>query len=325
MSKFILSDKSEKKFINPSKAMANADRKAVVLKGTSLLLFVAAVILSSFAAPPQAKGQEEKNTCLVPYEETIWYLLDNVYYKLYGKEYDPKDTSFYYNPYKIMVDTCTGLIWAKETFKMEFEHNIIPRKEIYEDNKLIYYTWEDILDKYKECKEGFKQLEAKFGKFKFVDRWTIAPDTSVYVGKEGTVEYKRQLHIIFDNYVCSATPYYAPDGPMAFIEKINLVQWPYFDWGLSGHYFNVGGITEAPQYDILDIYPNIIKNELTIELPANYTALPTAVDVYDTAGNTVKTVYTEFNTEQKINVSNLPDGHYIIKVGNSIGKFIIAR
>ncbi len=57
MSKFILSDKSEKKFINPSKAMANADRKAVVLKGTSLLLFVAAVILSSLALPPQAKGQ----------------------------------------------------------------------------------------------------------------------------------------------------------------------------------------------------------------------------------------------------------------------------
>jgi hypothetical protein len=286
--------------------------------------------------PVKAKAEEkEYKPYLMLYEEyhkvsliASW----NTLYK-YEKEYDPTDTIFFYNPYKIMVDTnWKGEVppflepppcWSKKCFIVRFERNIIPRKEIYEDNRLIYYTIDDILPKHEKTIQDFKKLEEKWGKFRFVDTYSAYPDTTHYWFGTDTIEHKRELSIEFDNYV--PTQCYASIECLD-LKKVDLVNYAWFEWGIDGLAFH-SDIFENnnPKFKELLLFPNITSEEITIILNNIDLTLPNAITVTDITGKVVKSLYIGLDTEQNIDVRNLPSGHYNIQIGNYIGKFIIRR
>jgi hypothetical protein len=76
-----------------------------------------AMLTSLFSARTLNLYAEEKEykPSLVLYEEYCKEKLRNVYYMQTGKEYDPKDTTFFYNPYSVMLDTNWGKFAAAGT------------------------------------------------------------------------------------------------------------------------------------------------------------------------------------------------------------------
>lgn len=67
----------------------------------------------------------------------------------------------------------------------------------------------------------------------------------------------------------------------------------------------------------LALYPNPVKDELNISFSG--TVNDTATAIYDLTG---RQVFSEKLNASKINVSNLPAGIYIIKIGDRTGKFV---
>jgi len=290
--------------------------------------------------PAEIKADEkEYKPILVLYEEYYLEELKAGYYQKYGKEYDPKDTTFFYNPYKVMVDVnwenayplgypfpSDGRppAWITKLFCGYFTKNIIPRKEIDPENKPIYYTIDDILPKYEKCKDGLRQLEKKFGKFQIIDLETSSPDT--------TAAYNRALYFIFENYVPLQT---YPQKEIA-IESVVVIEsiMDVFKSIDLAHYlvvYNDGmtgiltGSIKVPEYNELLLYPSIVTDLLTIVVNEENTIIPQQINIFDINGKVVKSLYTGLDTEQNINVSNLPNGHYFIKLGKFLGKFTVRR
>lgn len=311
------------------------------------ILFTAliAVFVTScfFAATSKifAEGNDKYEPKLVLYEEYWKEMLERRWEFWYGKdkEYDPTDTTFFYNPYKVMVDVNwekaypagTGCptdppFWGTYDFQLSFEKNIIPRKEIDPENKPVYYTIDDILPQYEKCIEGFKQLETRYGKFKFVDKNTILPDTVAAI-PDKQVEIRRGLKIEFESYVPAYRSYFEPEYPVKLdtgminiLESINLVVNAWFDAGLDGRYF-LTGIAE-PEYYELQFYPSIATTELTIMLNEEDIFIPKEIKIFNNLGKIVKSLYTGLATKQNININSLPTGHYTVQIGKYIGRFI---
>jgi hypothetical protein len=285
------------------------------MKSKFYLALLATILISSLSSRTNILFAEdtEHTPCLILYEE---YLA-----KKYHISVDEvvQDTSIFYNPYKVMVDTCGGynpeyLRYMTHYFEVEFKKNIIPRDTIYEDNRLIYYTIDDILPQYEECIEGFKKMEVKFGKFKFVDRNTKRRDTT-------TSFPNRKLSIIFENYVQEAMYYWNWDFGIDEIDIGGVCV-----NGLSGKYFYEGVIiNNTISADNLLIKPNIAINQITIILSEEDIQLPKAINIFDSTGTQVKIQYTGLYTEHNIDISNLPIGRYTIQLGSKIGHFIITR
>ena len=307
------------------------------LSQTTATILVAIIITFSMGVmnPIEIKAADtqpiEKDECgerckpgLVLYEKHRYGNLVAHYKELYGKEYDPKDTLFFYNPDRTMIDTNSGYMWAKRYFRVYFTKNIIPRSENYPDNRLIYYTIDDILPKYKSTIEGFRKLQEKFGKFRFVDTWTVDPDT---------MAYGRSLDIEFDNYVLELrydytyVNGYIVEPPVKYLDRIDLVRSAGYISTIRGTCFNTGGGGQGinnnmPQYYQLLVRPNESSEQITIYLPEKLTLYPHTIHILDTSGNIIKCFTTDISLEQDINISSLPTGKYIIQVDNYRGIFI---
>ncbi len=226
--------------------------------------------------------------------------------------------------------------WLKCYFVVWFSSNIIPRGEIYEDNRLIYYTIDDILPKYEKTIQDFRKLEEKWGKFRFVDMLTSYPDTTVYI-EDKQAKSDRCLYIEFDSYIPSYswmsdlysydTNYhnkvgkdstlYADIENMEFTHHLNLIS------GLSGSFFALGSISSKTDFLYLEIYPNIASEQITLYLPEALIMLPKVIRIVNTTGSVVKLFYTGIDAQQTVNVSNLPSGHYFVLIDNYVGSFIV--
>jgi hypothetical protein len=288
------------------------------MKTKFYLALLATILISSLSARTYLFAEEDTTYVpeLILYEEYFKTEFEGAYQSIYGKEYDPTDTTFFNNPYKIMIDKKDNnffdILYGTHYFEVDFTKNIIPRDTIYEDNRLIYYTIDDILPQYQNCIEGFKQIEARYGKFRFVDRNTNKPDSTKLFPR-------RELSIIFDNYIRVYGDYLY----WYFIDELNGGT-VFFDKGMMlGTFWQLGNIEQKQsKYEFLPIEPNISSDEIIITLEEKDILFPHIINIIDSAGNIIRMVQTGLSTKQEVNVSNLPIGTYTVQLGNKLGKFI---
>jgi len=75
----------------------------------------------------------------------------------------------------------------------------------------------------------------------------------------------------------------------------------------------------------ISIYPNPTNTELTINFSNNTTASSCKVSIYNIQGNVVKTIGRNLASIEKINVSNLSSGLYILKINANNGEQLIHK
>jgi len=75
----------------------------------------------------------------------------------------------------------------------------------------------------------------------------------------------------------------------------------------------------------ISIYPNPTNTELTINFSNNTTASSCKVSIYNVQGNVVKTIGHNLASIEKINVSNLSSGLYILKINANNGEQLIHK
>lgn len=300
------------------------------MKKSILLKVLLAALFISFLSAAELKSQggnesKEKPDNLILLEDYLRPKLEECYpYFRNGKSYDPSDTLYFHNPYKVMIDT-NGLenclyLWQddryyiKKEFHINLYNNIIPR-DVYPDKEVIYYTIDDILPQYEDCIKAFREIESKYGKFRFVDEYPQYPDTLPEIpGKQ--VRMYRNLCLEFDDYV--------PQLYMTkLLESIEIVERASCNNFLSGDILCAGNVKE--DYNNLPLYPSIANNFIKFNLSVGDIAIPQFITIFDNTGYEVKRVYTSLDPEQTILVNDLPSGFYTVLVGNNVGKFIIAR
>ncbi|ASK30937.1 metalloprotease [Chryseobacterium sp. T16E-39] len=72
----------------------------------------------------------------------------------------------------------------------------------------------------------------------------------------------------------------------------------------------------------ISIYPNPVKDEFSIKVPSNNDLSGiTTVAIYDLTGKLVSTEYINLNQQQKVNVSKLINGAYMVKITNKTINF----
>jgi len=271
--------------------------------------------------------------------------LEDAYQYRYGKPWDPTDTVFFRNPDSVMIDISwehypESAIWTKRYITVGFDKNIIPRKETYEDNRMLYYTIEDILPQYEKTIEGFRKIEERYGKFKFVDVNTAYPDTTHYWIEGNEIHHRRGFWLEFENYVPALLqlhPTYNPRGYSGYkdyrdiglghifedISDIELVRSDVWmtDW-FHGTVFNTS-IPTKTKFIHLEIHPNVASDQITLYLPETLTVLPKIIQIMDATGTVVKLFSTGIDTQQILNISGLHSGRYFIQIDNYIGSFIV--
>ncbi len=298
------------------------------MKKSISLTVLAVLFLSLFTAIKlqcQDEVENESTPQLIPLEDYIRPIL-KMAYKEYsgGKPYDPTDTKFFHNGYEAKVDTTgsngdidswmTTRLYVKKDYLLYFYNNIIPR-DIYPENPTLYYTIDDILPQYENYIKEFHAIEAKYGKFRFVDKRAQYPDTLPEIPDKQLRQY-RCLHLEFDNYI----PAMEVNN---LLKSLDFIESSIFLHGFSGEFFNAGGIVS--KYNLLPLYPSIANSYIKIQLSESDLLFPQLISIFDSNGKEVKQLYTNLESEQTIKVNNLPVGYYTIKVGNYVANFLIAR
>ena len=103
---------------------------------------------------------------------------------------------------------------------------------------------------------------------------------------------------------------------VAFGEDING---ELFVSNLSGQIYKLTDASLSTDEQFLrnvSIYPNPSKDEINIDLSNNSFSTSTEISIYNIEGKLVKTVTCNDNSIQKINISKLSDGIYVLKVKN---------
>ncbi|MDR0830730.1 MAG: endonuclease [Prevotellaceae bacterium] len=93
-------------------------------------------------------------------------------------------------------------------------------------------------------------------------------------------------------------------------------------WGDSIGYVwhsNSPSAIEEVKFSTLEIYPNPVETELVV---SGQWLVVSDVQIFDITGKTVLATHYSLLTTNSIDVSNLPQGLYFIKINNQIGKFI---
>lgn len=216
--------------------------------------------------------------------------------------------SLIYNPDSVMVDTCgvvffipgervTGYMYAKQFFSVDFKHNILPTPLAPEDT-IIELQWQTIDSiTYGVTREGFRQLEQRFGSFVFREPKPHEPDTTQFL--------PRVLYIRFENYVNI-------DSVEKYLLTIPLVKkrW-YMNRWLDGRFLSV-----SSQYKNISIklYPNPASENITITFPTDF-SFKTVVKLCDITGREIllKEIPSDENN-YTFSLKEFPVGVYVLEV-----------
>jgi hypothetical protein len=317
------------------------------MKSLVFAAILTAALASSFSARTINLYADDKETekvgeykpVLVPYEEYYKDMLKMRYEYYIGKEYDPRDTTFFFNSYKIMVDTnarnayvdgenfpSEPYFWVKKYIQVKFTERIFDIK-VDKENSITYYTLADVKPKFEKTRKDLENLERMYGKFRFVDLEPDVPDDHHIFNKE--------LYLEFENYIPAHTGHYFAKNLLdtsvlcVLQYDVDKIEWPFLIKGFTGKLFemmngNVNNINEIRTFS-LEVYPTVANEQITINLNNIDLALPNAITIIDTNGKVVKLLYTGLDMEQTINVSDLPNGHYFIKSGKFVGQFTVRR
>jgi len=213
------------------------------------------------------------------------------------------------NPDSVKIDTCIDSptynhIFAKEFFTVQFEYNVLPRVDSTYGDSIVEYRWYDIDTNYNETRNGFSELEKKFGTFYFREIYRYEPDT--------TENEKRQLRIRFDEYV-------DVDTVVGFIKTIPLLT--------DVLYILRAGVLVDIKSEKLNsnneysIYPQPANDILHIH--AKTQSQTTIIDIINMIGQIVFTKKYQSENLINLNISYLNPGVYILKINNFYIKIII--
>jgi len=86
--------------------------------------------------------------------------------------------------------------------------------------------------------------------------------------------------------------------------------------------------TSNPSRDVVNVYPNPAQNLLTVDFSLN-SPKPVTIEIINAAAsivfNTTNTLGQTGSNSMKIDLKNLPNGTYFLRVGSEVKKFIISR
>jgi hypothetical protein len=225
----------------------------------------------------------------------------------------------YVNPDSIKVDSCTnsitfGQAYAKVWFAVQFIYNVLPRGDppTYDSN--YEYTWQDIDEAYSLTRDGFQQLEKKFGIFWFRDVHLGFPDTSA---DTTSMMPWRQLDIRFGNYVNI-------DSVIVFLKAITYVKWCDYMWMAGIKYWvpEDEGIKARKSENII-IYPQPAGDNVIIQ-GLTYNGYD-QIEIFSTTGYLLRSSEITPYSDIDFKTEDLPSGYYFLKIGKIILPLIISR
>lgn len=104
--------------------------------------------------------------------------------------------------------------------------------------------------------------------------------------------------------------------------KSDSIQDYYNDTLVQGYYLPAclpGAVAEGPQLNTLSVFPNPVKDQLTLDLPPTLNGLPLTVTMHDLAGRLVQQHKTTGSQKQRIDVADLPAGLYFLRIKSPTG------
>jgi hypothetical protein len=254
------------------------------------ILFVVALIIAYLLVPQIA-------TCYCPEpDSTCFWMFPN----------EPQWG--YVNPDSVMVDSCdespTYKMWYAKKYDISFNRN----KYYFSAKPLPYdslVTWEAIDTSFHEVREAFKQIYDSCGKYK-MKRSELVPNDSLFL-------LMPKMLVFFTSYKCA--PYICD-----VFMNINGMVGAYLPVAPHIEYDNVDdkGKLKTNQIKIIT-YNNLVK------IVNNSIKSTNTATIYDLYGRLVlqKTIEpVENGNEIIINISELNDGFYFLKINDKTYKFI---
>ena len=215
------------------------------------------------------------------------------------------DSAFWNNVNSIHFDSAMIRVYAKKSWDVKFDVPAIPLDSVGYDT-LLYVTY-DAIDSinYPNIKHGFKQLEIDYGTFRLRK---IRPD--VTIGK-----LSQYFVLYFDNYVPMGEVWYT-------IDTMEHVYCEFQGWPKVTQE-NV--VEDENTKDFKISYDASMQN-ITIQ-PKNFIKIE-KIEIFSLLGTLMysdKSLTFLNDNNFRINISNYPNGIYIIVINEQIYKLNIVR
>ncbi len=214
----------------------------------------------------------------------------------------------YFNQDSTMIDTCVNSptyseVFTKKGYTIEFRVYVFNFKQ---RNFDTLFSWEAIDSIYLSTREGFRNIEQKYGTFHF-KRCDFFHETND--------SFYTLTSIIFDNY-CRM------DSLRANIESIDTVQYV-----IEYQPANRVGIDENKFLLASPLIFAIRENEIEIKfIGKDMNFSQDKLEIFDLFGKLIFSKILEEPTNYlKIDISQIQSGLYLLKYNNSIYKIIITR
>lgn len=150
--------------------------------------------------------------------------------------------------------------------------------------------------------QNFESIETKFGTYKLKDARPSRADT--------TVTLRRKFEIIFDNYVCV-------DSVKSLINSLNII----YDLNFSPMMGGISNIENTRVDSEFYIFPNPVQSTLTIKNDFN---IPHRAEIYSLDGLKLLD-FMITSSDYRVDVGNLKEGMYLLKIKDKFNKFIVIR
>jgi len=211
-----------------------------------------------------------------------------------------------YNPDSVMIDNCEDSPtykkrFAKRYFTIRFERNFYPFDSVIKPH--TSKTVSDLSDSKPECKFQFQQLETIYGTIYFEGELYEAENDSIFYLNPG-------VRLYFEYY-------HATDEIEAtFLNNIDSLRYISFDANYGTPLTSDMNEAKESKNNLL-IYPNPVKNILEIKSLSNE-YFNHKITIYNLSGQ----ILIESKYQEVIDISNLTQGIYFLKLGNNAYKFI---
>jgi len=208
------------------------------------------------------------------------------------------------NPDSVRVDSCEnsptyGKLFAKKYFILQFQPYYYPFDKVLKPDTIKRVA--DISIKYSEFKTRLEQLEDTTGTIYFQGLINDYPDSSV-LGNPG-------IRMFFEKYQeCEYIMNYLKDN----IDSLDFI---IYDLRATSGLVSIYDITNTDS-DTIILYPNPVINNLFLENIAK--EKKGIIEIYSFNGR--RLLKTEFS--ERIDISFLSSGIYLLKCNNKIYKFI---
>jgi hypothetical protein len=222
----------------------------------------------------------------------------------------PNHDSLWKNPDSVMVDTCiTGSAYSrmfiKTSFSFEFNYYVLSDSISSSTQDTDIRSWTDINPAYPEIRNGFSNIEQRFGPFIL-----IGPVAYMYTDT-ASVDAKEWL-MDFSNYV-------SVDSVLIYLNAIPELTGVSF---IDGFYESGGAVVAPPEEkSLIKIWPQPCNSQLFIQGNGIFDNIL----FYDPLGRQIKLPITSTNELLMVDVSNQPSGIVYANISGQFFKILIQK